>query len=144
MEYTCQYDAMGTTLLEDEQNGEYCRVFLCQEPGNLELGEITRGPLTRDMYDVPAYYHAVQLDKKSEACVGRKLGERWKRVGSESLDVLLTSYFADKKRFLADFMDDLDAWRVPYGYVSGAVGGRMSYRRYQHKHATSSHLCLVR
>ena len=138
-------ESLGSTLLLVERHGEYRRVFsrttapgLAEDDARgrvvglgqdaaLEVGEFTRGELTREVYGTEAHCHRVRLDAaeaaEAAAALGKLLGEEGMAV-----DVLLAHYFGEDQRFLADLMDDLDASRVSYGYLNTSEDGRVTYR----------------
>lgn len=153
-------ESLGTTLLEVQQGNEYRRVFVCEHGKDVEIGELTYGDLTYEVYGLPAHYHCVRLGpdearraasafcQRVRAEEGESLGfcQQVSAVGGEALVVcqqiietkgldlfdMLEHYFADKMRFLADLLDDFDAWGVKYGYMDTGSDGRVTYRPPRH------------
>ncbi|MBR3158990.1 MAG: hypothetical protein IKF14_07775 [Atopobiaceae bacterium] len=128
MSQVFQQEMQGTTLLMVDQGNEWRRIFAHREHTELEVGEFTRGPLTSEVYDAPAHYHCVRLDCAGMQEGAVRLGELLGEVGQSDFELLLHGYFADEHRFLADLMDELDGWHIPYGYLNGVVGSHVSYR----------------
>lgn len=102
-------ETMGTTLVSVNEGDEWRRVFVRAQRAWLEVGEFTKGLLTRAVYDAPVHYHCVQL-----CDMGQK--------------TLAEEFFAHDDRQLGDFMDALDEKNVPYGYLDVQAGHRITYR----------------
>lgn len=100
---------VGTTLLSESYDGERRRVFAQHHTSYLEVGEITCGPLTQELYDVPAHFHSVHLSLEED-------------IGA------IKAFFADSGPYLTDFMDVLDAEGTPYGYLGLNARKCVSYR----------------
>lgn len=128
MNQTHLLDGVGTTLLEVNRDSEYRRLFVRTIRDECEVGEVTSGSLTRELFDAPAQYHRVGLDGAACRATREGLGQVLDVRESLGLEELLARYFADEGRFLVDLMDDLDALQVPYAYASGVAGGKISYR----------------
>ncbi len=110
MEQKYPHETLGRTLLEETVAGELRRVYARPHDGWLEVGEFTRGPLTRDFYFCPAHLHCVHID------------DVW------APDDQAAQFFETGSPFLVDYMDDLDAREIPYGYFNCDVGSSVSYR----------------
>ncbi len=123
-----QQEMQGTTLLAVNQNDEQRRVFAHRDHAELEVGEFTCGPLTSEVYDAPAHYHCVRLSCADMREGAARLGELLGEDERSDFEALLRHYFEDEQRFLADLMDELDCWHIPYGYLNGVVGSHVSYR----------------
>lgn len=102
-------ETLGTTLLNDIVEGEYRRVYAVTRKGFLEVGEFTKGPLTEALYNAQVHLHTIQ-------------------IYHESAIKELKAFFAGGCPYLADYMDDLDARGIPYGYMNSMVGKYVSYR----------------
>ncbi len=112
MEYAMKeypQETLGTTLLNDVVEGEYRRVYAVARKGFLEVGEFTKGPLTEALYNAQVHLHTIQ-------------------IYHESAIKELKVFFAGGCPYLADYMDDLDARGIPYGYMNSMVGKYVSYR----------------
>lgn len=101
-------ETLGTTLLSVDHEGESRRVFVVERRGYIEVGEFTRGPLTRELYDDPAHYHAIHVDVDAP--------------------VLYKGFFMEGEPFLADLMDAYDAQGVSYGYLNTTANHHASFR----------------
>lgn len=126
-------ESLGSTLLLIDRFGEYRRVFLRVEPHGseadiaLEVGELTHGELTQDVYGTQAHYHCVHLRDDEVAEMSLALIEALATTQTTP-EGLLAHYFGEGQRFLADLMDDLDRWFVSYGYLNHEEDGLVSYR----------------
>ena len=121
-------DSAGTMLLEVDQFGERRQVFARVKEGAYEVGELTQGELTWELYDAPAQFHQVSLDVVTARRIVSRLRKALSVDGTEGFESLLVHFFADDQRFLVDLMDGLDACNVTYDYTSGIAGGRTFYR----------------
>lgn len=106
---TYPQQTLGTTLLATTSGTEDRRVYLCKRVGYVEVGELTLGTLTRDLYDAPAHLHCIHLD-------------------DEDVPRDLSSFFSSNDLYLVDLMDALDERGVPYGYLSNEGGRHITYR----------------
>ena len=132
-----------STLLEVQQDDECRCVTFRARNDQIEVGEKTSGSLTYDVYGMSNHYHCVWIRTDYvELCAGY-LKDYLKNKKCGSIEDLLTCYFADDLRFLADFMDDLDVWGVPYGYLNSGVLGSMAYRPYERGNMAYPALQLV-
>lgn len=128
MQHTYPQETIGTTLVDVTEQLEHRRVYTRKHAEQLEVGELTRGPLTQQCFDAPAHVHCVHLSPRAQqACAQalRNLMGGPQRLGIEGL---LGLYFSDGARMLTQLMDDLDAWGIAYGYLNIHVGSHVSYR----------------
>lgn len=100
---------MGVTLLDVTYAKERRRVYVQNRMGYLEVGEFTRGPLTQKLYGWPVHLHCMHLPSNFPI---------------EELQ----EFFLLGEPFLADYMDELDAKGVPYGYLNSVTSKYVSYR----------------
>lgn len=100
---------VGTTLVWSECGDERRRVYLRQRGPVVEVGEVTSGTCTQNVYGSPAHLHCLHL---------RDLGAV--RHARE--------FFAEGEPYLVDYMDELDARGDAYGYMSTLVGQYVCYR----------------
>ena len=132
-----------STLLEVQQDDECRCVTFRARNDQIEVGEKTSGSLTYDVYGTSSHYHCVWIRTDYVELCAAHLAGCLKGEASESIEDLLTCYFADDLRFLADLMDDLDVWNVPYGYLNGGMFGSMAYRPYERGNMAYPALQLV-
>ena len=125
---TYPQESAGVTLLSCEHGGERRRVFARRRGTRLEVGEFTRGPLTRELYDAPAHHHCIQLSASASRLLTRTLSERLEMPEEQGVEDLLRAFFSRDERFLSDLMDLLDNRSVPYGYLNSMMGKFVSYR----------------
>lgn len=135
--YTQSYpqESAGVTLLSCGHGGERRRVFVRRRGTRLEVGEFTRGPLTRELYDAPAHHHCIQLGASASGALVQVLSELQDIPKEQGIADLLRAFFARDERFLADLMDLLDGESVPYGYLNSMMGKYVSYRP-EHRYAS--------
>lgn len=132
-----------STLLEVQQDDERRCVVCRTRPNDFEVEEQTSGSLTYEVYGTPNHYHCVRLRSDEVEYSTRLLAELLGDGECADVEELLTRYFVDDHRFLADLMDDLDGWRVPYEYLNGSVCGSVSYRPQARGHVAYPPLRLV-
>ena len=94
-------ESAGVTLLSCEHGGERRRVFVRRRGTRLEVGEFTRGPLTRELYGAPAHHHCVQLGASASGSLAQVLSERLGIPREQGIADLLRAYFAQDEKFLA-------------------------------------------
>ena len=126
MNTTYPHETMGKTLLLCDEGDERRRVYARRRNQLLEVGEFSWGTSTLVGYGAPAHVHCVHLERHGQQGCAASLTRLG--YGERKVEELLEQYFAKEKGLLTDFMDDLDAWGVPYGYLNVDVGSHVSYR----------------
>ncbi len=116
-------DAVGSTLCDVEHGGERRRMYVRMRRGTTEVGEVSCGPLTRMVFDAEEQRHCVHLSRESRAKLAARLGG-----ASAGLEQALARHVSSEGLFLADLMDELDGWGIPYGYLCSVTGKCVSYR----------------
>ena len=109
MTSTYPQETVGTTLLCISDNGEYRRVYMRKRKGYMEVGELTRGIVTQEIYQSDAHLHAIHLplDFPEED---------------------LVEFFKEGEPFLADYMDALDEEGITYGYLNNEENKYVCFR----------------
>ena len=97
-----------------DEGGESREVWIGRGDGrSLEVGEVTCGELTKQVYGETRHDHRVLLGVESLAMVPQVLA----CVGEDPEDALV-SLLSSEDVFLSDLMDSLDAHGIPYTYLS--------------------------
>ena len=109
MTSTYPQETVGTTLLCVTHYGEYRRVYMRKRKGYLEVGELTQGIVTQEVYQSDAHLHAIHLPL-------------------EFPEEYLLDFFKEDEPFLADYMDALDAKGIAYGYLNSEANKYVCYR----------------
>ena len=113
-------ETMGTTLVIAMNGDEWRRVFLRERGGLLEVGEFTRGPITRFYYDAPVHYHCTYVPGLHlKACVKEFFEE-------------------DSDRELLDLIDRLNDLGISVGYVDVQMGKFARYRHFEGREVPAS------
>lgn len=132
MEHKYPQEVLGATLLEVRQFGEYRRVFVRERPSDVEIGELSYGPLTEEVYEMPAHYHAMYVRATT-----------WEGGGA-GLEAYLRRFFAEDECYcLGDLMDEFDRSAIGYGYMDAHADGRLTYRHARHGRGARPDLRLV-
>lgn len=109
MSLTFPQEVAGRTLLEVSSGDEKRRVFSRSHKTYHEVGEITRGALTQEIYNAPEHHHSVHLRDGSAVEYAQR-------------------FFDHGEPFLIDLMDKFDEKGISYGYLNSVMGKHVAYR----------------
>lgn len=97
-----------------DEGGESRELWIGRgEDGSLEVGEVTCGDLTKQVYGESRHDHCVLIDDNALALVPQALARE-----GEGPEKALSGLLSSEDVFLSDVMDSLDAHNVPYTYLS--------------------------
>ncbi|MGI6754528.1 MAG: hypothetical protein ACOX4F_00660 [Atopobiaceae bacterium] len=118
----------GITLYEAKEDSEERRVFGLKEDCIYLIGELTKGPLTKEIFGSEIHFHQIVLKEDDFAACARSLGAHDDPDSADDLTCQLRIWFGATTYFLSDLMDRLDQCNVHYGYFSDSKGYFMAYR----------------
>lgn len=95
------------------------------QDGSVAVEEVTRGPLTNDVYDQDTHAHRLVVSAEGIDVFSRVLSGDSRGT---SLEGALKRFFSKDDTFLADLMDLLDLCGVPYSYTGSLGEGVIAFR----------------